>query len=217
MPVRYIGDTTWAQSELPSWSIDGWGMDHATIPYRGRADQKKQFEDSLSRWSSMPGFANMRLSNWTSNPKTPSFPEVQLNYIGFRSGVIPPVKSIDSIVTGQAQGSATVVVAGVSKQVSGSFLYRCSRTTWIWFETSEPSQNARYYQVRNAINPFTGIYYYSLTDDSTGKPINSIGLSALGAVFNSLRAQYIVSNYERELLIPGMLWGCRAEVDWRLQ
>ena len=56
---------------------------------------------------------------------------------------------------------------------------------------------------------------YSLQDGSTGAPINSITMSALGTILNSLIPAIVVSDYERQLLIPGLLWGCKAVVDYK--
>lgn len=216
MSVTYINVPAWIQVKQPVFHRDNWGIDTAEVLWRGPAPLKEAFELDLAnnRWKAMPDFPNMRLSDWQTELITPSFPGVLLRYIGIRDLKIPPVKGVNTTSLQTATGSG--VDTATKKQVSGTFTYQASRTTYTWFEKATPPQLSPYAVVDQKIDPFQNIISYQIQDDNTGKPINSVPLSSFVAVFNSLIKRELVSTYEREPLIPNALWACHAEVDYKI-
>lgn len=214
MSVIFNGNTNWIQRAPTLWQVDSWGVDHARILFRGRLTGKDAFENSLLKWGSMPGFPQMRLEGWNSIEMTPSFPGVELHYVGFKNGSVPQVRFTDGNSAQSAQGTGVDTATGAN--VSGTFIYRAERTTWTWFENAEPSTVPRYGTVRHLVDPMSNILGYSIQDDDTGKELNTIPFSAFVAVFNSLRRVMVPSSYEREMIIPNLVWACRADIDYKL-
>lgn len=213
--IIFRGDTNWQQVKQAEWSQDSWGLDHARVLYRGPSTKKIAFNNNIRRWGAMIGYPGMKLEGWSDAIITPSYPGVEFQFVGFRSGNLPPVKPVDSFSTQVAQGQGRDTATG--RNVSGSFTYRASRTTYTWFETSLPNpQNPRYAIPRNALNPLSQILSYSIQDDN-GKKVNTIPFSAFTAVFNSLSVGIQVSDYEREEIIPKALWACRSTVDYAIR
>ncbi len=236
MAVKYIPNNfPWIQCSEPQWTVDGWGYDKAKVTWRGPRPGLKAFLDSLVKFSNMPasntryGLTNagpypmMYLDDWASTNTTASFPSVELNYIGFRSGTIPPVKTVDSNTAQQVngQGQYTDPATGSTAQISGTLQYTASRTTYTWFMTSLPPIASPFNYVQNAQNPFDTIIGYRMTNTTSGSqdaglPVNNIPYAAFVSVLNSVAAQDVVSNYERETLVPNALYACRADVDYKL-
>lgn len=215
MSVSFIGRTDWRAVTNPEWSVDSWEVDHARVTWRGRVTAREEFEKTLERWAPMPNFSAMRLASWTSADISPSFPAVELHYTGFRFGRPPEVKAVDGESLQSAQGSGSYLIDGESVNVSGTITYMASRTSWTWFETQEPAQASRYQTVRNPVDPLTRIFSASIQDES-GMRIHSVPYAAFVTVFNSLTRTNMVSDYQREPIIPGQLWACRAEVDYKV-
>ncbi len=214
MSVRFVGRYVWEPVAMSEWTVDHWGMDNVNVTYRGSRDLKTAFENSIVPWHTLNGYPLMRAASWVGANTTPSFPEVVIRYIGFRSGNIPPVKIVDGTTSQSAQGSGIDTATG--RRVSGTFLYRASRTSYIWFEKTTPLPVSKYQAVRFPIDPLSQIDAYFLQDEDTGKVVNSVPFSVFTTVFNSLIRKIIVGNYEREELIPNLVWGCRADVDFRV-
>lgn len=158
----------------------------------------------------------MRLASWSTSNPTVSFPEVELLYIGFRDGSIPPPKSEDGTSLQTAQGQGTDPTSGQS--ITGSFTYQAARTTWTWFEKATPPAKPRYATVRDMTDPLSAsrITAYSFQDSNTQKRVNSIPYSAFVTIFNSLLRRVVVADYHREMMIPNTVWACRADVDYRV-
>lgn len=215
MSVQIINVPDFEIVKQPEWDRDNWGADTAQLLYRGPASKKESFELTMmsKRWDSMPGFPNMRLSHVSSQIITPSFPGVVLHYIGLRDNKVPPVKAVNGSSIQSATGSG--VDTATKQRVSGNITYKASRTTYTWLETSAPPNTPKYSVVIDPLDPFQNIIGYQIQNDDTGKPTNSIPLSSFVAVFNSLVKKMMVSSYEREPLIPDVLWGCTAEIDYK--
>jgi len=161
------------------------------------------------------GYPMMRASGWIGSEDSPSFPGVIIKYIGFKSGTVPPVKIVDGVTSQSASGSGLDNSTEPPREVSGTFLYRASRTSYTWFETSTPPPYSRYQTVRFPIDPLSQIDSYSI-QDSGGSSVHNVPYSAFITILNSMIRKVIVSNYEREELVPGLLWGCQADVDFRV-
>ena len=215
MAIKYVGNVQWEETEELQWSVDNWGVDQAVSVFRGALSLKKQFEDSLQRFTPLPGFPGMQLARWNNVAYVPVFPGVALVYIGFRNGSIPPVKKTNDLVVQSAQGQGTDTATG--DEVSGTFLYRAARTSYQWFETKKPALQSRYNTVDDTTDPRTRVINYSIQKVSDGSNLNNVPYSSFVAIFNSLVPRVIVSTYSTEELIPGALWGCRADVDYKLQ
>lgn len=215
MSITFRGVTKWTQVKQPEWTVDNWGVDQAAVLFRGPSTGKQAFEDSLRRWTTMPSFQGMRLANWSSSVITPSYPGVELHYVGFRRGDVPPAKPVDGISTQTAQGQGTDTAT--QEEVSGSFTYIASRTTWTWFEKTLPDPvNPKFRIVRNPQDPLSRITSYSIQSNTTGKRLNNIPYSSFVAIFNSLKRVIVIANYEREMIIPDALWACRCDMDLAL-
>lgn len=224
MPVTFIPDSEWAQSGDIEWSrVGGWEIDQATIPWRGRRDKKKQFEDTIVRFSGMPGYPLMRLSEWSNSGGTVSYPQVDLKYVGFRNGAIPPQKGVNNVSFQSIQSSGTDTSIGnptSGKVVSGTFYYQATRTTWTWYETSTPPQTPRYSNVLRPIDPLQAITGYSITASGdngvTNTPVNFVTLSVLAAVTRNLTTRTEVDSYDQDEIIQGALWACSASCTLKL-
>lgn len=214
MAITYKGNVTWEETEDLVWSVDNWGVDQAVSVWRGSRDLKKQFEDSLQRFSPLPGFPGMQLARWNNQTYVPVFPGIALVYIGFRSGTIPPVKKVNDLTTQSASGQGIDTASG--DEVNGTFLYRAARTTYTWFETKKPALTSKYNTVEDTTDPLSRISSSQIFNTGDGRQIYSVPISAFVAVFNSLRRVIVVSSYSTEELIPGALWGCKADVDYKL-
>lgn len=215
MSVTFLGDTDWKQRATTVWSVDSWGCDHARILYRGSRILKEDFEKTLIKFANMPGFNQMRLERWNNVDMTPSFPGIEAFYGGFKDGKVPQLKVIDGTSIQSVQASGTDNSTGSAIQVSGSFTYMATRTTYIWFEQSQPSRTPKYAKVNDGVNPLLNIITYSIIDSSTGLS-RAVSTSAFVSIFNSLVPKDWVTNYETEVILPGVLWGCRADVDYKL-
>jgi hypothetical protein len=215
MAVRYLPNIEWQQVEEPAWGVNNWEMDVARVTFAGPRPKMKAFQDRLDRdrWSVMPLFKTMWLADWSNNNSSQVFPRIDLTYIGFRSGNVPPARPVDGISLQSVQASGTDPVS--SDEVSGSFSFKASRTTWTWFERREPALTPRHTTVRKPIDPLTQIQGYSFTN-STGEAVNSIPYSSFVSVFNSLSRVVNVSSYECEMMVPGTIWACRSEIDYML-
>lgn len=217
MGIAILGDCTWRQLTYPQWTVDGFGMDHATVRYNGWVLLKEQFESQIQKFQTMGGVGavgSMMLENWSDAGGTANILNLDAHYIGFRNGQIPQVKYIDGTSYQSAQGSGTDTATG--EKVSGTIFYYASRTTWTWFETSQPPSIPRYNTTHATVNPFSTIQSAAIQSDQ-GDAVFDVPYSSFVAVFNSLRARYTVSDYTSEILIPGKLWACQSIIDYKLQ
>lgn len=213
----------WIQAARPEWSVNGWDVDEARVTWRGPAPGKKGFEDQLIKFASMPpcfasgdpAYPQMWLKSWANGGGTVNFPAVDLSFLGFRGGTIPIPKNVNSNSAQVAQGAGRDSFGDV---VSATIKYIASRTVWTWFETAIPelSPPPPYNTVDQAINPINTIYGFSITGaTSSGSYSNLIPYSALVAVLNSLVLERVVTDYDREPLIPVKLYACRSTVEYK--
>lgn len=228
MGVSFLGNTKWEPLTYPLWSVDGFGSDTATVRWSGSRLLKESWENGLTKFGTLPSgvtaangilwnpYNSMWLENWTDSGGTPNIYQVDLHFRGFRTGVIPQPKSVDSLSLQSAQGQGTDNVSG--ETVTGTVYYYASRTTWTWFETATPPPTPRYATVNAAQNPFSNIVGYSMQvqESNFAFPINTINLSEFTSILNSLRPTYAVSEYEREEIIPARLYACTATIDYKL-
>lgn len=215
MSVRFIGDTEWRQAQQIEWHVDFWGVDRGRLLYRGRSTGKDAFEAKLRKGMKVDGWPGMKVSGWQSVIITPSFPGVELELVGFKnSNNIPAPRPQDSFAVHTASGSGFDTI--LNKQVSGTFTYKAARTTWTWFETQTPPNTPRYATVRRPINPLSqeNILAFSIQDDE-GRP-QIVNYSSFVAVFNSLVTRVVVSSYDITELLPGELYVCTSEVDYKV-
>lgn len=227
MSVKYIGDVKWGQVQDLMWSIDNWGLDNVKVLFRGARTLKTAFENTLQRWTPLPGYSSMRLANWTDTPVTPSFPGIELTYIGFRTGVVPPFRRVDGLnvqsVTTQAEVPENLVNPDGDPEtlvtISGEFLYRAARTDWTWFETGTPPLTPRYNAVTDKTDPLTParVIKYSISNPSTGQYYYQVSLAAFTILYNKIIRLIQVQDYQREELVPGSLWGCKSSVVYSAQ
>lgn len=222
MSVRFIPSTQrFVQVAEAEWNLSGWDTDQATILWRGPRTDLKRFLDDINgkRFQPMPNFSRMWLNDVQERNITPSFPGAELMYVGFRNGQIPPVKvendTSSQVASGQGVDNAPSSPT-FGKQISGQITYNASQTTYTWFENSQPNINPRYNTVDQKQAPvITGVSINPVIGDD-GLPI-PVTTSAFTAVINSLGLELVVADYDRVPLVPGILWGCRSIVQWRIK
>lgn len=222
MAVQFRGDVKWEQVQDLIWGIDNWGLDTVKVLFRGSRLLKVAFENTLQRWTPLPGYSGMRLQGWSDTPITPSFPGIELTYIGFRTGVVPPKKRVDGTniqsVTTQADIPESLLTGGGSPDTlittQGEFIYTASRTDWMWFETSTPPLTPRYNTVTDTTDPLTPerLIKYSVTAPLDGHAYYDVPLAAFTILYNKIIRKIQVVEYSREELVPGTLWGCKSTV-----
>jgi hypothetical protein len=212
--ITFTGNTSWEQAKQTEWSVDSWGVDHAKLLWRGRSTLKDAFENNLRKFEGMPGFPLMKLEGWNSTILSPSFPGVELNFIGLKSGTVPEAKCSQSLTLASAQGQGTDSITG--RQVSGSFNYLASRTSWSWFERQLPPILCPKTEILDRTDPLSRIVSYSIQDSATGQANNNILYSAFVAVFNTLVRKVLVTNYEYEEVFPDNLWACKCDIDFKV-
>lgn len=220
MPVVYRpASARFTQIAIPEWSLNGWEMDEASIMYGGPRPDSDRFLGTVARFEVMPGFQRMYLRQAQRRNATPSFPRVEKQYVGFKSGVIPPVKRVNdtSSQTVSGQGVDNTTSSPTSgKTISGQVTYNAAQTTWTWFELSTPAPKPRYASVDQDRDPeITEVSVNPITGDD-GKIVMPT-FSALTAVINSLKQELVVSDYEREEVVKGILWACRSIVQHRIK
>ena len=211
--VVFIPDCEWKVVKDTDWTVDNWGLDHARVLYCGRRDKKQQFEDSIVPFASLSNYPKLRLSGWGNSGGTISVPGVELEYVGFRSGIIPPPKPQRSVSVGSVNASGTDTTSG--KTVSGTILFKASRTTWTWFETQVPNaDNPRYTDLDNPSAP-TIIGYSGLTRDDGDRfqQINYVSASVLAAITNALYVKDSVTDYQVECITPNALYACSSTIE----
>lgn len=222
MPVTFRpASQQWIESGDPEWTVNGWDMDVASVLWRGPRTGSDSFLASIVKFAGMPGFARMWLESYDKTNITPSFPGVQKRFIGFRDGNIPPQRRVNGT------SSQVVTATGVDNApssptfgltLSGTFTYLASRTTWTWFETSTPAITARYNTVDQAIDPLSRLQNVAIqpaigTDGQIIQPT----YSSFVQIYNNLARELVVTDYEREELVPGTFWACRSQVEYRLR
>lgn len=213
MAVRFFGNTAFQAQSDPVWSSDYWELDLAKVPYQGQAPLRKAFEDSLVKWSAMPGYNKMFLVS-NSDDGAQVFPTVELNYIGVRNQPAPAhgvdSKALQTVQTSITPNSGTY--AGKTITLEAQFL--ASRTTWTWHETQKPAILPRYATVRNPINPLSAIRRWKVTTDtgSTG----SIGLAEFIQLLNTLNVGLSLADYSVTDVVPNKLWRCQSVIDYSM-
>jgi len=207
----------------PEWQRNAWDTDECSILYRGPRTKVDAFMQSIDgkMFTSLQNFPTMWLNAYEKTNMTANFPGVYLKYVGFRSGNIPPVRRVNDLSSQQASGQGTDKAPSsptYGKQLTGTFTYRASRTTWKWYERSTPPILPRYASVDQPIDPFQNLQNYTIQpvigDD--GLPL-AVTYAAFVAVINSLSRQIVVSDYEREELVKNTLWACTSIVEYRIQ
>lgn len=211
--VEFSGDTIWRQAQQAEFTTDSYGVDSARVLWRGRSTLYESFQNSLKRWESMPGYPMMRLQGSTGQIITPSFPGVELNFIGFRDGSVPP----DRHIGGRSLQSATAsaIDRATGREVSGTFYYYASRTSYVWYEKQQPPEVCPKTEVLDKQDPLKSILWYEIIDSGTGTP-RRVPYSAFVAVFNQLRRGIFVTDYSYEEVFPNDLWACRCDLDYKI-
>lgn len=220
MSVEFIPSSQeFVVSSDPEWSINGWGMDTCNILYRGPRTKSDTFLGSLVKFSSLVGYERIWLDNWEKRNITPSFPGVLLNYTGFRSGIIPIEHRLNGTSAQNIQTSVVPASGAFEGQtVTGTFYYAASRTTWTWFETAMPPIAPRYATISQGINPLLRLTGWNIPPVNNGDGDSSpVDLATIIQLFNTLTPVIIVTDYERDELVPSSFWGCRSVVEWRIQ
>lgn len=200
----------WTQTSHNEWTVDGWGLDHHKVTFRGPAPSQDQFLNGITKFQKRNGYASVWLADFNATNASPNFPGVDFDYVGFRSGVIPTPKPVDSYSRQSVTGSGMDNVQDPPVQVSGTISFIAKRTTWTWFEISEPSTVPLYGTVHNPVPP---------VPKSWTIPGGAGGLlpyDEIVTILNSLSLQLVVSDYEVEPIIPGKLYACKSVVDWTI-
>jgi hypothetical protein len=210
MSIQFIGDCDWKAIDAPKWTLDGWGVDHAIVPYCGRKDKKDSFLSAIERFAALAGYEKVRLATANQSGGTINIPIVDLNFVGFRNGTIPPAKPANGTSAQSIALNGVTIASQVPGITSGTISYKASRTTWTWFETSVPDALPRFNTVDQKTDPFLTITSFptnSLTFDK------SLALTQLRLLF---LAKEVVAEYVREPLIPNALYACSSTVDYKL-
>ncbi len=219
MPVRFIpASIRFQQVALAEWTRSSWDTDQATVLFRGPRTDADRYLDTVQRFEVMPSYPRMYLVNAQRKNITPNFPGVEKNYIGFRDGTVPKVKRVNDnssqTVTGQGTDNAPSSPT-FGKQVSGQVCYISPQTTYTWYETSNPANTPRYSTIdgkRGIQITQVSVQPVTLDDGTIARPT----FSAFTAIINSLALEDVVSDYECEELVQGILWGCRSIVQLRI-
>ena len=100
-------------------------------------------------------------------------------------------------------------------KVSITVIYLAPVTEYEWIENRIPAANARYAGINNANSPLNlaNIIRFSVTGADGGSS-GWIPYSDFVAAWNSLSAGPVVTEYEQEILIPGLYWKCRSVTTW---
>lgn len=211
--VRFLQDTAWKQATRAEWSTDSYGVDNARVLWRGRADQFELFQNRIKRWEHMPGYSSMRLQGYNGQNITPSFPGVEFNYIGFRDGSVPPDKHTGGNSIQSATASALDRATG--REVQGTFYYKASRTSHVWFEKQIPPVVCPKTEILDKTDPLATVIWHEIIDAGTGTP-RRVPYSAFVAVFNVLKRGVFVTDYTYEEVVPNDLWACRCDLDFKI-
>lgn len=223
MAIEFIGNCEWQRVTDPQWTVDSWGVDTAKLLFRGRRDKKLAFEKAIQRFQTMPGFSQFRMEQWSNSGGTENLPGVEFSYKGFLSGTTPPVKIVNSNTRQSAQGSGTDTSTDnptSGQTISGTVYYRSYRSTYTWFETSSPAATPRYTAVQGPSTIQAGDilgYNVKAGNGADAYSVNSLTFAQLYAVLNSLAPRTIYSDYQREPIINGALWGCSVSCDLILE
>ena len=216
--IAYVpSNLAWAPAARPLWSSGGFSTDRATVLWGGPAPLKEAFLLSLEKlqWTPLPGFRQntdgwapypyMWLEDWNESRRDMNFHEVELKYIGLKTRTLPDPKYTDgsSLKTATFTGVASPFFDGL---VTGTVQYRASRTNWSWFVTSLPASLPKYATVNNPVSPFDTLIIPGLTATQLANARNILS--------KALRRLNYISDYERELLVPGRLWRCSSTIDY---
>lgn len=204
MPVTFQGNVAWMQASEIVWTTDAFGLDQARIPYRGAVTGKKAFEDRLNRFEPMASYNKMYLTHHSDDGAL-IFPTVDLHFIGFRNGVPPPPKIVNSKTLQSVSTSGNVG----EEQVSMEATYYASRTTYRWIEIQKPTIHPRFSAVLEAADPDLVGWRVTAKGTSSG----TVGYAAFVTLYNSLRRVVTVADYVREEVVPGRIWACDCVVD----
>lgn len=213
--ISFIGDTTWQKSEPDRWSIDSFGIDQLLVTYRGSVATQEAFRATFAKWQKHPTLKTMKLASIEDANASLNFPAIVLTYTGFKSGKVPVAKGKTgtSIQSASAHGINTE-----GRNISGTFQYQASQTTWTWFETQKPKEVCPPLEVLNKVNPLTRIVSHDISDDFDGKTRNNIPYSDFVILLNSLAVGIYVTDYQCEMVHPQPeeLWACSATLDFKV-
>lgn len=214
--MRFIGDVTWRQAGDPVWTTSDFGLDQARIPWRGAITLKKDFEDEIVKFGTMPGYDHMYLTH-ISDDGALIFPTVDMHYIGIRGSTPQPVITNSRVVqTVTTSGTTTVTVIDENgeeteqeRSITLEATYYSSRTSYRWIERQVPLLNPRFKDVLMAapIQPF------GYRTEAPGAGNTLVEYQHFITLFNQLAVRDIVSDYTREEVIPGKIWQCEAVID----
>lgn len=207
--LLFIGDCDWKVNSDPKWSSDSYGADRATLVYRGRRDKMADFIAGVGRFFEMPGFPSMNSASYSNSGGTIIFPEITVEFVGFKQGGIPPVEVEDgtSVITAQGGGFDS----SSAQTVSGSLTCLSPRTTWSWWEVTLPNRLApRYFTIRQTFDPRRARLLMTVVADN-GEVKYEVPLSSAVAIFNSLVPQPRIE-FDVKEVVPGKLWKCTNAV-----
>lgn len=213
-----------ADTEWPT--VGGFDLDAAVVLMRGPRTKFNAYMDTLVRWSSLAGYPRMFLANWEKSDVAASFPAVSLHYIGTRDGNPPPFHLENDVTVSSATGTGTDEAPSsptFGQTLSGTVVYLASRSTWSFYifvtppnapPTAAPSP---YNTISQGVapNPFQASIQ-AVVDPDTGQVIPPT-YSAFTAIINSLVQTVLVTDYAREVVVPGYIWGCKSVVQSQLQ
>lgn len=212
MSVTFIPNVAWQRVAEPEWVVDSWGIATATIKWRGPRPGKEAAENQFQRFASLPlaGFTGMRLNRYKSANATPSFPAIDVEYVGFRGGVPPPMGT-PSISNQVIQVNGTDQASG--NKFSAQVSYYASRTQWEWWEVGTPSYTTpRYSTVLNQQPP--QIDWAQIVNQD---PTQGVAASELTAAFNLLIPEIVISDYVVTPIVPNAIYRCTSSVDYKFR
>lgn len=203
----YIGNCRFQQASEPIWDRTIYGLDTARIPVQGAAPLKKAFEDKAKMGMGMPGYPRMFLER-TSDDGNEIFPTVDLIYVGVRDQQ-RDARAVDS-VTLQTVSTTAVPVSGdfAGQTVSMEATYYASRTQYQWAEFQNPADYPRYSIVNRPLVPKLISHRVQAPGGAATVPYD-----VFVTLYNSLRAESVVSDYVRNPIVPGKVWECESVVD----
>lgn len=215
----FMPNSEWAINGDPQWSSDSYGADHAVLPYRGRRDKMAAFIDTIPRFFEMPGgnglpnYPGMRSVSYRNSGGTIPYPQIDVEFVGFRRQGVPPVEAEDNTCVISAQGSG--FDSSSEQTVSGTLVCLSPRTVWSWWEVTQPVRTApRYATIRDTFDPRERALSMTIIADN-GEVKFDVPLSAAVTIFNSLVPQPRIEFNVKDV-VPGFLWKCTNTVSLAL-
>lgn len=235
--VTYVGGIEAVnQKGQPSFGMKKkYEPDSATLTMQGAPDYIQTFMDALTRGQAMSyldgtgstvTLTNMWLVDATRSDNA-TYPEATLNFMGVIDE-LPETQIEDSLATTNVSTTALITDpadplytadAGTpTTKLSLNLEYRAARTTYSWYDTTTPDPNTpQFSSVSNQSNPLDRVVRGQVTGiNQPGAQVNTLSLSEMIVLTNSLTAQERIDDYKIEQPVPGKLWRCNVCAQYAL-